>query len=318
MKLVYYFLLFLVGCAVLGVIVALTSHKDTPEPITYQMPVERDHHVYKTESPYVGKVKARYDSVAIRLLILKHCPDDIADIDAGEAVQAVDVAKTKGLTIQTIGNYRVDKEGKTNRMAWGKKVSLDDLQGLKNFISEQMKVGAEPGDTIIVYTIGHGSGSGSLMRLGQREKLFRAIAEAAEENDQETFWWQLSCHAAARLPSIDTLNERQQELFAMSASSTASELSYFKTQGKIFSAVFDAMAAKSPELDQDEDEIITAGELSQFIGKRFSQKRGDLVFARSKDEPIFGYNGLANQIPIRDRNNPQGDYPKDYIPRPKR
>ena len=268
------------------------------------------------ESPYIGKV--RFESISIRLLVLKHCPDNIADIDANEAIQAANVAESKGLTVSTIGNYRVNKQGKTDRMAWGKKVSLDDLQGLKAFISDQMKKDAVPGDTIIVYTIGHGGGDGSLMRLGQREKLFRAIAEAAEENDQETFWWQLSCHAAARLPSIDTLNERQKDLFSMTASSPANELSYFRTQGKIFSAVFNAMAEKSSEIDPDGDETVTAGELSDFISKRFGEKRGKLVYARDRKEPIFGFNGLANQIPIRDRNNPQGEYPRDYIPMPKR
>ena len=285
------------------------------KPETTHYPLTQPTIEASDNSLYIAKV--RLESVAIRLLVLKHCPDNIADIDADEAVQAANMAETKGLTINTIGNYHVNKEGKTNSMAWGKKISLDDLQGLKNFISEQMKVDAEPGDTIIVYTLGHGGDSGSIMRLGQRKDVMEAIAQAAEENDQETFWWQLSCHAAAKLPPISSLNERQQELFAMSASSPANELSYFRTQGKIFASVFNALANKSPQIDPNGDELITAGELGSFIGRGFGQERGDLVFAKSPDEPVFGYNGLANQIPIRDHNNPQTEYPRDYIPMPR-
>ena len=144
----------------------------------------------------------------------------------------------------------------------------------------------------------------------------KAIAAAAEENDQETLWWQLSCHAAAHLPPISSLNERQQELFSMTASSPSNELSWFTTQGAQFAALFNAMAEKNPSIDPNGDEIITADELSKFLIKGFGKKRGELVFARSPDEPIFGYNGLANQIPIRDRNNRQEEYPRNYIPMP--
>jgi hypothetical protein len=288
------------------------------ETVSYYQPAF--HYTSKVEpsqeSPFVGKV--RFETMPIRLLVLKHCPDDIADIDANQAVQAANVAKSKGLTIETIGPYHVDKQGQTDSIAWGKKVSLNDLDGLQRFISAQMKVDAVAGDTIIVYTIGHGGGSGSIMRLGQREGVMKAIAKAAEENDQETLWWQLSCHAAAKLPPISILNERQQELFSMTASSPANKLSYFNTQGKQFAAIFNAMAAKSSSIDPNGDEMITADELSKFLIKGFGQERGELVFAKSPDEPIFGYNGLANQIPIRDRNGQQGDYPRNYIPLPRR
>jgi len=156
------------------------------------------------------------------------------------------------------------------------------------------------------------------MRLGQRGPVMKIIAEAAEENNQETLWWQLSCHAAASLPPISTLSETQQELFSMTASSPANELSYFNTQGKQFSAMFNALAAKSTEIDPNSDEIITAKELSDFLSAKFGRKRGKLVFAKSDDEPIIGLTtGLANAIPIRDRNNPQDDYPRNYIPVPR-
>ena len=266
------------------------------------------------ESQYIGQIG---DSLSIRLLILKHCPDSIANVDAKQAIQAVDIAASKGLTIENIGNYHINKEGRTQEsIAVSQEISLDDLEGLKRFISEQMKVGAKPGDTLIVYTIGHGGGDGSLMRLGQRGKLMYALAAAAEENDQEVFWWQLSCHAAAELPKISDLNEAQQNLFSMVASSTAHELSYFTTQGKQMEITFSALAEKDSAIDPDKDNIITAGELRQFMISKFGQKRGSLVYAKSDDEPIFGFYGLFNQIPIIDRNNPQGNY-KNYIPIPR-
>ena len=266
-------------------------------------------------SQFTCKVESHY---SIRLLVLKHCPDDIADADAKEAIQAVDLAKSKGLTIESIGNYHVNKDGKTPMsFVMGQKFSYSDLDGLKKFISEQMKIGAQAGDTFIVYTIGHGGGDGSIMRLGQREGVMKAIAEAAEENNQETFWWQLSCHAGAHLPAISTLSKKQQELFAMLASSPGDELSYFRTQGARMEKVFLALASNSPELDVNQDEIITCKELSDFISKTIGEKYGKLVFAQSDSEPIFGWLGrIANSIPIRDRNGPQGTYSRDYIPMP--
>jgi hypothetical protein len=265
---------------------------------------------------HVAKVQSHYN---IRILILKHCPDSIADGDAREAVQAANLAKSKGLTIETIGNYRVNKDGKTNRAMWGGKLSYSDLEGLTRFISEQMKIGAKQGDTFIVYTIGHGSGNGSIMRLGQRKVVMEAIAKAAEENDQETFWWQLSCHAGAHLPAISTLNEKQQELFSMIASSPANELSWFKTQGARMKKIFNALATNDPEIDPDQDETVTAGELADFVSKRIGEKFGKLVFAKDRDKPIFGWFGrLANSIPIVDRNGGRGEYPRDYIPMPRK
>jgi hypothetical protein len=270
--------------------------------------------IVEIESEFVGKVQLN-DNMSIRLLMLKHCPDAIADSDSALAIQAANFAKTKGLDIQEIGDYRVDEEGKTQKVAWGQ---ILDLDGLKRFVSEQSKVNAKPGDTLVVFTIGHGGKDGGLMRLGQREGVMKMLAEVAEENDQEIFWWQLSCYAASHLPPISSLTERQQELFAMSASSIASEESYFGTEGKQMKEVFGAMAEKSIELDANKDDVVTAGELGAFMTKKYGAKRGGLIYARNSDEPIFGLAaGLANQIPIVDRNNPQGKYPRNYIPVPK-
>jgi len=77
-----------------------------------------------------------------------------------------------------------------------------------------------------------------------------------------------------------------------------------------------AMATKSVSLDRNNDGNITVGELRQFLNSDGS-RRGDLVYGL--DEVLFGDNGnWANLIPVRDRNNPQGRYPRDYIPMPSR
>ena len=261
---------------------------------------------------YIGKVNL--DSVAIRVLVLKHCPDSIANVDSDQCIAAVNLAASRGLTIKDIGNYHIDPDGRTNES-----MLCRDLSGLKDFINEQAKVDAQPGDTLMIYTIGHGGGDGTLMRLGQRKGLMKILAEVAEENDQEIFWWQLSCHAAARLPSISTLSERQQELFSMTASSPANEYSYFTTQGALMEEVFLAMANHSREIDPNQDQIITAGELETFMIRHFGRVRGELLYAKSPNEPIFGLlGGLANRIPIIDRNGNQTEYPRNYIPMPRR
>ncbi len=54
------------------------------------------------------------------------------------------------------------------------------------------------------------------------------------------------------------------------------------------------------------------------MASKFGQKRGDLVFAKSLDEPILGLTtGLANLIMIKDRNDIKQDYPKNFIPSPR-
>lgn len=266
-----------------------------------------------TRAQHVGTVKS--DLISIRLLILKHCFQSIADGDANSGLKAADLGRTKGLKIKDIGNYYLTKEGKSDkRVAWGKFQSVEEI---KSFVSEQMKITAEPGDTFFIYTIGHGAASGDLQLIGQRQILVDAFSQAAEENNQETFWWQLSCHAAAGLPQISTLNPKQQELFSMLPSSPANEVSYFDTQGQQLEKLFTALAEGSREIDPNQDCVVVAQELKDFLNKAVKPGRGDLLYARAPDEPIFGFN-LANSIPIKDRNSPQKDYPKDYIPMPRR
>ncbi len=263
-------------------------------------------------SPIVYKVSLEDETPHIRLLILKHSIEFMADGDADLAINASKEAASKGLHIKNIGNHYIDKQGKVKLLVWS------DLSKLQEFISQQMKVGAEAGDTVIVFTIGHGMHSGDLQNLGQRSLVMHAIADAAEENQQRTLWWQLSCHACAKLPNINVLSEEQQRLFSMYASSKANDVSHSGVQGGIMKRAFLAMANKNSSIDPDHNSIVTGNELKSFLNND-PEHHGEFLFMQSLDNPIFGFGtGLANQIPIVDRNETQKTYSKDYIPTPKR
>jgi hypothetical protein len=262
-------------------------------------------------STEVYKVSMEDETPHIRLLVLKHSIEFMADEDADLAINAAKDAANCGLKIKNIGNHYIDNNGKVRFFVW------NDISKLQEFVSQQMKVGAEAGDTVIVFTIGHGMYSGSLQNLGQRSLVMHAIADAAEENQQRTLWWQLSCHACAQLPNISVLPEEQQRLFSMYASSKANDVSSSGVQGGIMKRVFMAMAYKSSAIDPDHNSIVTGKELKSFLDNDPAH-HGEFLFMQSLDNPIFGFGtGLANQIPIIDRNNPQKIYSKDYIPNPK-
>jgi hypothetical protein len=251
--------------------------------------------------------KFTVNSLSIRLIVLKHCFESIASKDANQAIEAANFAKTQGLDIENIGNYHIKKDGPVRKIAWVR-YNLDEL---KDFISEQMKINASAGDTFLVYTIGHGGGSGYIQYIGQRKILMDAIAQAAEENNQRTLWWQLSCHAAAKLPPISSLTEKQQELFTMIASSPADQLSYFCTQGAQMKKVFTALAEDNTDIDPDRNETITAKELADFLNRNVKAGRGELLFAKNPNIPIFGMN-VVNLIPVVGKRQ----VPKHFIPMP--
>lgn len=298
-----YLLIFLVIIVVVIIGFQFSSPELKTTPIYIHTPPSATTH-------YVGKVK--FDSgLCVRLLILRHCPDGIGKTDMNEISQAANLAKSRGLQIKDLGQFDIDRDGP---MRFDQKFyTLDQLQA---FVSEQMKVDAEAGDTFVIYTVGHGGGDGSLMRLGQRDGIAKCFANAAEENDQETFWWQLSCHAAAKLPPISEFPEKQQSLFAMIASSPANQLSYFCSQGEQMEKVFSAMGQNDPEINPNNDHEIVAEELRNYMNKHISSGRGDLIFAKSPQEKIFGYD-LANSMPIFESDGTQGNYPRDYIPHPR-
>lgn len=233
--------------------------------------------------------------LAIRLLVLKHSRESMADNDANLAAKAAEDAADKGLKIKVIGIHYID-----------------DVSDLKGFVSEQMKKDAKAGDTLIIHTIGHGHPSGILHNIGNREKVMKAFADAAEENKQETFWWQLSCYACAQLPAISSLNVMQQNIFSMLASSTADKTSGIETQARIMRHVFMELAEREGNIDKNQDGSIVAHELTVFINTLDSAKRGDLIFAKTPEEAIFEKDWF---IPILNHSSEQS-FDEDYIVKP--
>jgi hypothetical protein len=196
-------------------------------------------------------------------------------------------------------------------------VEFENIDKFRQFVSEQMKTEAEPGDTVIVFTIGHGMKSGNLDNLGPRADVQKAIAQAAEENNQKTLWWALNCYGTAGMPNVSTLPEKQRELLSIVCSSDSQTPSPSGLEGRLMGKIFDAIANNSAEIDPNKDDQITADELKAFL-RSSGTRRDNLFFAASGSQLIFGGKGnLANQIPIVDRNNPQGKYKPDYIPTPK-
>tara|TARA_Y100000034_G_scaffold133308_1_gene198425 strand:- start:4027 stop:4938 length:912 start_codon:yes stop_codon:yes gene_type:complete len=257
--------------------------------------------------PYVTKVKLD-SGITVRLLILKHCFERVAANEERDIIKVMNLAADKGLNIKDIGGHFVNGDGKIDRHLW----KTCSLSGLKDFLVQQMRTGAESGDTLVVYTTGHGSKSGYLAQFGKRTTIMKAFAEAAEEAQQETLWWQSSCYAAAGLLPMESLSETQQELLTMVTSSNANRVSYWGDQTEAMKRVFIALAEESPELDQDQDGTVVAGELSKFLKK---VKKEDIVFAISPEEPIFGLD-WPNRIPIRDMDGNLFNAPDKYIPKP--
>lgn len=293
---------------VLGIVVAClglakSNHTDSSVPGVYsggQTPVE----IY-TFRPQITtgeqRVERQPGKLSIRMVILKHAKERMADNDADYAIRSCKKAADAGLDIKVVGNSFVD--------------NLDHLERL---VGESVKKQAVPGDTFIVHTIGHGFPGGGLQALGARSGVVKVLAKTASDNRQEIIWWQLSCHAAASLPGIDTLTPEQQKLFSNLASSSASQTSPTMEQGGIMEKVFMALAQKSRDIDPNGDGVITAGELKNFLNTIDRRRRGDLFFARDADEPIFGLRQMNYLLPIIDRNGPQGRYEEDYIPVPGR
>src|SRR4029078_2714229 len=96
---------------------------------------------------YVAKVS--FDSISVRVLILKHAFEEMASGDARLVIEATNLASNRGMHIQDIGNFFINKDGKANNRR------LIYMSGLKDFIKQQSKVNAEAGDTLVIFTVGH-------------------------------------------------------------------------------------------------------------------------------------------------------------------
>jgi hypothetical protein len=278
----------------------LTAFGQVDKPI----PVRTD---VGSDVQYVGVVEI--DTYSLRLIILKHSWEAMADNDARLVVEAANLASKKGLQLQNLGDFRIDQNGRRNYDE-GFTFHKCALDKLKDFISEQMKVKAQSGDTFVVMTIGHGQPNGGLQHIGQRSGILEAISKAADENEQRTLWWQLSCHAAAALPKPNS-----PLLTVVASSDAAHESPAGGVEGKVVGKVLSALASKDKALDSDGNGVVTAGELKAFIDA-MQARVGRTVFAQSLEQPVFGFDPLAWKIPVLDRNGTARRYPHNYIPLP--
>lgn len=260
---------------------------------------------FKTNLPI--KTSLLVIDTPIRVLVLKHSKEKMADDDAKMVVDAVESAK-KELDVQVIGNHFI--HNKTIKTCVYEYSSIDDL---KNFINEQIKESKLSQDcNLIIFTVGHGSPSGSLDNLGPRAGLQKVLAEVAEENDQKILWWQLSCYAAAKLPPIDSLSYKQQQLFSVLNASDEKTSSPAYIEGKIMEKMFASII--SDEMDKNKDQEIDGYEFKEKMNE-IKKGRGDLFRTHNMSAPLFGVN-FANRIPIWDVVRKQA-VPKGFIPVPK-
>lgn len=286
--------------AILSLFLITPCVAETPQPAAYKI---------KAVANHVGRIQIR-KGLAVRILILKHSRERLAENEQTSVAEVVNLASSKGLTIKDIGGHYVYGN---DAVSWTK-VKIDDLKG---FVSDQMKKSAIVGDTFMIYTTGHGSPGGYMGHFGYRKKIGKIFAKAAAENEQETLWWQSSCYAAAGLPKISEMSEKEKEYFSMIASSTANRVTYWGDQTPLMRKLFVAMAEKSSAIDPDGDSRVTAKELGRFL-EGVKRGTGDLVFADRPDQTIFGLD-LANSIPIIDRPSNKPFEPEErYIPHPNR
>lgn len=206
--------------------------------------------------PAVGK--------SIRMLVVRHAAEPMADTDANLAIQGAVAAAADGLDIKVVGNV----------------LNQGGIEGFQKTISTYATKDAKAGDVLIVHTIGHGSPTGQLMTLGARSQVVSVLSKVAEANNQDIMWWQLSCFAAAQLPPIESTR-----LIVVSSSDAATPSPAF-LQGRIMSRLFKAMARKNRALDADGDGEVTPEELEGFI-KQESPRCGGLFFARNRNKTIF-------------------------------
>jgi hypothetical protein len=230
--------------------------------------------------------------ISIRVLVLKHSKEKMADDDAKMVMDSINKACANNLDVKTIGDHWINEVKKIRVSV----VEYDEMSNLKEFVSERLSVGARPRDTVIIFTVGHGSPSGYLHNIGSRTEMQKALAEAAEENNQKVLWWQLSCYAAANLPLLGSLEPNQRSLFSVLNTSDSKTPSPAYIEAGIMEKLFSGMINSDSELDRDHNMEITGLEFASYMNS-IKRGRGDLLRMYDIHAPLFGLS-KANQIPI--------------------
>ena len=261
-----------------------------------------------TKAPYIARLGT--SKLNIRMIILRHCEERMAVDDADMAIEAVNFAQSEGLDIETIGNLIINGNG-PKTVSWSRFRTSSQLQ---QFFIDQCDNLKKADDTLVVFTIGHGFPNGRLDTLGERKMILEQLATAAQTTNQEILWWQLSCYASARLPSIDRLNPRQQSLISVLATSDAFTESPAYVEGTIMKSLFGRLAKQPGLIDTNGDDQISAGELSTTLSS-IRPGRGRYLYSKSPEEIIFGVN-LLRRMPIINRNGNRESDPKKYVDPP--
>ncbi len=256
------------------------------------------------------------DTVSVRMLILKHSPEDSAmsNRDADLAIDAVDSAKAKGLDIQVIGNYfctdragvkfahqcpifqgpkRTQPRFESPRNAEFNEIlrsaESEKYSKLKDFVVDHMKLNAKANDTLLLFSIGHGSPDGYLANIGSRRDVLQSFTDAAKEAKQRVLWWSLSCYGCAGLPEVPS---ELAPMFSIVTSSAADYESSEGVQGRIMDEVFQSIISKDKSLDDDGNGLITGKEVKSYFRNANIPHDGGGPIAHSQDATcIFGYDG---------------------------
>jgi hypothetical protein len=214
----------------------------------------------------------------IRILMLRHDFDGATALDIdmtyGAVVHAI---KEQQLPVEVIGSY-----------GW----ISNDLTALSPWLVPLMKEKATPGDTLIIYTAGHGTPNhelnswpaNHLVGLGPRRDVCEAIAAASDQTGQRVIWWQLSCFAASGLPDCNKWTPARRKRFCVMNSSAADAPSRAGAQSFVLARVLAALA--DGRMDLNDDGIIDANEMRASLNATRSDPRGRLLHA-SPDCVLF-------------------------------
>lgn len=207
----------------------------------------------------------------IRLVVLKHCSEAMAEQDAQLVIDALKEASKKGLSIKFLDKYIISQ--KLTKEQWTK------------LWSTVMAQDAQEDDTLIVFTVGHGFPTGNLAVIGPRAEFLETLAECALKNKQKILWWQLSCFASSGLTEVSKLPEEQQKYVILVPSTPTDHQSSAGVQGLIFGKVLTSLLDDSADVNKDG--VISVEELREVINKYDNLKRGRLIKAYKEDHSVF-------------------------------
>ncbi|HLW67833.1 MAG TPA: hypothetical protein VKS79_21120 [Gemmataceae bacterium] len=167
-----------------------------------------------------------------RLLVIAHDDSWFATQDTNDAVNAA-----KENHIPVVGTFQ---SVRVPAARW----SDEWLDGLAS-------KDARPGDTLIVFTVGHGAREGFLYGLGARQWVVNRLATMAVRNKQRVLWWQLSCHAGAGLEYYDQQPYEVTQWLTIFCASPAAYVAWSGEEAGLMRRLF-ARLRERPDMNMEE------------------------------------------------------------------